>query len=49
MWFSFQVRLIRLVGIMLVVFIQEQHTSHIGDMAAEYVGTGIMGVMVCIS
>ncbi|XP_064627898.1 type II inositol 1,4,5-trisphosphate 5-phosphatase-like isoform X2 [Lineus longissimus] len=40
-----KVRLIRLVGIMLVVFIKDDLVAHINDIDAAYVGTGIMGVM----
>ena len=32
---------------MLVVFVKKAHKNHIQEVAAEHVGTGIMGKMVC--
>ncbi|KAK1804447.1 hypothetical protein P4O66_020032 [Electrophorus voltai] len=39
-------RIIRLVGMMLVVFVKKEHVSHIREVAAECVGTGLMNKMV---
>lgn len=43
-----QVRIIRLVGMMLVVYVSKEHTDHIRDVASESVGTGLMNKMVCL-
>ncbi|KAM4735686.1 type II inositol 1,4,5-trisphosphate 5-phosphatase isoform 2-T2 [Anableps anableps] len=39
------VKLIRLVGIMLIFYVKEEHAEFISDLDAETVGTGIMGRM----
>lgn len=41
-----QVKLIRLVGIMLIFYVREEHAEYISDVEVESVGTGIMGRMV---
>ncbi|KAJ8398012.1 hypothetical protein AAFF_G00433590 [Aldrovandia affinis] len=41
----YHVRTIRLVGMMLVVFVNSEHKNHIKEVAVGTVGTGIMGKM----
>ncbi|XP_061747800.1 inositol polyphosphate 5-phosphatase OCRL isoform X2 [Nerophis ophidion] len=40
-----RVRIIRLVGMMLVVYVNKTHKGNVKEVAAEHVGTGIMGKM----
>ncbi|TRY88810.1 hypothetical protein DNTS_015023, partial [Danionella cerebrum] len=40
-----QVRIIRLVGMMLVVYVKKEHWNHIREVASESVGTGLMNKM----
>ncbi|XP_067313632.1 inositol polyphosphate 5-phosphatase OCRL isoform X2 [Pseudorasbora parva] len=40
-----QVRMIRLVGMMLVVYVNKKHKDHIREVASESVGTGLMNKM----
>lgn len=41
-----KVALVRLVGMLLIVYIQTQHLAYVRNVAIETVGTGIMGKMV---
>lgn len=41
-----QVKAIRLVGILLVVFVKNEHLHFVSKVEAETVATGIMGLMV---
>lgn len=41
-----KVKLIRLVGIMLIVFVREELVRSLHNVIGEYVGTGILGRMV---
>lgn len=40
-----KVALVRLVGMMLLVLVQEQHAAYVRSVATETIGTGIMGKM----
>lgn len=40
-----KVKLVRLVGMMLIVFIQEKHFAYVRAIAGDTVGTGLMGKM----
>ncbi len=41
-----QVRLVRLVGIMLIVFVKKEHEERLYDILSSHVATGLMGMMV---
>lgn len=41
-----KVRLVRLVGMMLIVLVQEKHLAYVRNVAVDTVGTGIMNKMV---
>lgn len=41
-----QVKLVRLVGVMLVVYIKEKLSHKVQIIDSDYVATGIMGIMV---
>lgn len=43
-----QVKVVRLVGIMLIFYVKKDHAEFISDVEAESVGTGIMGRMVSV-
>lgn len=38
--------LVRLVGMMLIVFVKNKHMDHVKNVATDTVGTGIMGKLV---
>lgn len=46
--FSDQVRGIRLVGMLLLVYVKSYLRDFISEVHADHVGTGIMGMMVSI-
>lgn len=45
-FFVLQIKLVRLVGIMLLFYVKKEHAEHISEVEIETVGTGIMGRMV---
>lgn len=46
--FFFQVKLVRLVGIMLIVYVKKELWKNITLVDSESVPTGIMGIMVSV-
>lgn len=40
------VRLVRLVGMMLIILVQEKHFAYVSKVAIDTVGTGIMNKLV---
>lgn len=44
-----KISLVRLVGMMLIVFVKNQHIEHVKNIATDTVGTGIMGKLVRFS
>lgn len=41
------IKLVRLVGMMLIVFIKKELKQYVTNVSAEVIGTGILGRMVC--
>ena len=41
------IRLVRLVGMMLIVFVKKELKQCVTNVSAEVIGTGILGRMVC--
>jgi len=41
-----KIALVRLVGMMLIIFVKEQHVAYVRGVAVDTVGTGIMGKLV---
>lgn len=44
-----QVKLVRLVGILLLLYVRTELAMNVSEVEAETVGTGIMGRMVSIT
>jgi len=42
-----QVKSIRLVGVLLIVYVREEHVQHLSLIDTDSVPTGIMGMLVC--
>lgn len=45
---SFQVKSLRLVGVLLIVYVKEVLAQHVKYIDTDNVPTGIMGMLVCI-